>query len=47
MIYDGSFSGQKIAGKGVTVALLEQHGFTVMTEDAFLQQLSFPQTPPK
>lgn len=40
MIYDGSFSNQKIAGKGVTVALLEQHGFTVMTEDEFLQQLS-------
>ena len=47
MIYNGSFSGQKIAGKGVTVALLEQHGFTVMTEDAFLQQLSFSQTTPK
>lgn len=39
MIYDGTFSDQKIAGKGVTAALLEQHGFTVMTEEAFLQQL--------
>ncbi|MEG0488108.1 MAG: DUF523 domain-containing protein [Acinetobacter sp.] len=38
MIYDGSFSNHKIAGKGVTAALLEQHGFTVMTEDEFLQQ---------
>lgn len=39
-IYDGSFSGQKIDGQGVTAALLKQHGFQVMTEHAFLQQLS-------
>lgn len=38
-IYDGTFSGTKIQGKGVTAALLEQHGFLVMTEDEFLQQL--------
>lgn len=38
-IYDGSFSGQKIDGQGVTAALLCQHGFQVMTEQAFLQQL--------
>ena len=38
MIYDGSFSNQKIVGKGVTTALLEQHGFIVMSEDEFLQQ---------
>ncbi|MCX5468730.1 DUF523 domain-containing protein [Acinetobacter nematophilus] len=39
MIYDGSFSGQKVQGKGVTTALLEQHGFIVMTENEFLKQL--------
>lgn len=39
-IYDGSFSGQKIDGQGVAAALLHQHGFQVMTEQAFLQQLS-------
>ncbi|MGE8532477.1 MAG: DUF523 domain-containing protein [Acinetobacter guillouiae] len=40
MIYDGSFSGHKISGKGVTAALLEQHGFSVLTEDEFLKQLA-------
>ena len=46
MIYDGTFSNQKIAGKGVTAALLEQHGFKVMTEETFLQQLQpLPITP--
>lgn len=40
MIYDGSFSGQKIQGQGVTAALLKQHGFNVMTEDEFLATLS-------
>lgn len=39
LIYDGTFSGTKIQGKGVTTALLEQHGFMVMTEDEFLKQL--------
>lgn len=38
-IYDGSFSGQKIDGQGVTAALLHQHGFHVMSEQEFLQQL--------
>ena len=32
-IYDGSFSGQLIPGKGVTAELLEQHGIRVMDED--------------
>ena len=39
LIYDGSFSGNKIQGNGVTSALLKQHGFTVITEDQFLQIL--------
>jgi uncharacterized protein YbbK (DUF523 family) len=28
-----------VQGKGVTTALLEQHGFVVLTEDEFLKQL--------
>lgn len=37
LIYDGTFSGQKIQGDGVTAALLKQHNFQVLTEDEFLQ----------
>ena len=40
LIYDGSFSGQKIQGQGVTTALLEQYGFKVITEDEFLEQFN-------
>jgi uncharacterized protein YbbK (DUF523 family) len=32
-IYDGSFSRSLRAGDGVTAALLQQHGITVVTED--------------
>jgi uncharacterized protein YbbK (DUF523 family) len=32
-IYDGSFSGKKIAGQGVTAALLMAHGIRVFNED--------------
>lgn len=39
LIYDGSFTGTKIQGQGVTAALLQQHGIMVMTEHEFLQQL--------
>lgn len=42
LIYDGSFSGRKIQGLGVTSALLQQHGILVMTEQEFLQQLKSP-----
>ncbi len=31
-IYDGSFSGQKINGMGLTAKLLAAHGLTVMSE---------------
>ncbi|KGJ97324.1 DUF523 domain-containing protein [Colwellia psychrerythraea] len=33
VIYDGSFSQQKIAGEGVTTKLLRQHGIMVFSED--------------
>jgi len=31
-IYDGSFTNQKIAGKGITTQLLEEHGIKVFSE---------------
>lgn len=36
-IYDGSFSGTKISGEGVTAALLQQHGVKVFNEDEIEQ----------
>jgi uncharacterized protein YbbK (DUF523 family) len=33
MIYDGSFKGQKQAGKGVTAALLKRNGIKVVSEE--------------
>lgn len=33
VIYDGTFSGGKVAGNGVTAALLESNGIKVFTED--------------
>lgn len=38
MIYDGSFGGKKIAGAGVTTALLRREGYRVISEDE-LQEL--------
>ncbi|GGF78868.1 hypothetical protein GCM10010912_24900 [Paenibacillus albidus] len=38
MIYNGTFSGEKIAGHGVTAALLRQHGIEVASETQ-LQEL--------
>lgn len=32
-IYDGTFQGQKINGVGITTALLQQHGFEVISEN--------------
>ena len=33
MIYDGSFSGNKIDGEGVTAALLKENGVKVYSEN--------------
>ena len=33
MIYDGSFSGRKIPGQGITAALLRKNGITVVSEE--------------
>ena len=44
-IYDGTHSGNKIPGEGITTALLREHGITVFSEneleqaDAFLRDL--------
>lgn len=35
IIYDGTFTGQKRAGRGVTTALLEQNGIKVFSEENF------------
>ncbi|GGO82642.1 DUF523 domain-containing protein [Nonomuraea cavernae] len=32
-VYDGTFSGRRVPGQGVTTALLERHGVRVFTED--------------
>lgn len=37
MIYDGSFSGQKIAGMGVTAKLLSSHGIKVFCEQTLVE----------
>src|SRR5699024_7589908 len=36
IIYDGTFSSEKIAGAGVTTALLKREGFNVISERQFL-----------
>ena len=38
-IYDGTFSGTKIAGQGVTAALLSQHGIKLYSEEDITEQL--------
>lgn len=36
MIYNGEFQGKKIAGNGVTAALLRRHGIQVLSEENFV-----------
>jgi len=38
-IYDGNFTNQKVQGEGVTTALLQQEGYTVISEKEFMEQL--------
>ncbi|MGZ4111819.1 MAG: DUF523 domain-containing protein [Tumebacillaceae bacterium] len=35
LIYDGTYSGSKIPGHGVTAALLERHGIKVYSEETY------------
>ncbi len=37
-IYDGSFSGFRIPGEGVTTALLRKNGITVFSEESWLKE---------
>lgn len=41
VIYDGTFSGKRIHGKGVTAALLERNGIRVFNENEVEQALLF------
>ncbi|MGG1572500.1 DUF523 domain-containing protein [Fictibacillus sp. NRS-1165] len=38
-IYNGEFKGTKIAGNGVTAALLQRNGIQVLSEDDFLNRI--------
>lgn len=38
MIYDGSFSGQRIPGQGVTAALMRERGVRVFSEHTFQEK---------
>ena len=40
-IYDGNFSGTKIAGEGTTTALLRAHGIAVFCEQTLPQAIDF------
>lgn len=37
MIYNGEFNGEKIAGNGVTSALLKRNGFQVLSEEQIVE----------
>jgi len=39
MIYNGEFIGKKIAGNGVTTALLKRNGIRVISEEMFTENL--------
>lgn len=49
MIYNGEFSGKKIPGSGVTVALLKRNGIKVISEKEFAEWAAsgFPDEPDK
>lgn len=40
IIYDGTFSGRRISGQGVTAALLARHGIKLFNEDNFGEALA-------
>ena len=46
-IYDGSFSGQKIPGSGVTASLLAQSGISVFGEERLVEALAAALAPEK
>ena len=40
MIYDGTFSGRHVPGRGITAALLQRHGIRVCSEHTFADILA-------
>ena len=38
-IYDGTFSGNKIQGEGVTTSLLRKHGIKVISENEVFKNI--------
>ncbi|SDM06204.1 Uncharacterized conserved protein YbbK, DUF523 family [Nonomuraea maritima] len=43
-VYDGTFTGRRAPGQGVTTALLESHGIRVFTEDQLPEAASYLRT---
>ncbi|NRQ33008.1 DUF523 domain-containing protein [Nonomuraea sp. NN258] len=43
-VYDGTFQGRRIAGQGVTTALLERHGIRVFSEDQIPETADYLRT---
>jgi uncharacterized protein YbbK (DUF523 family) len=43
-IYDGTFSGRRTPGQGVTTALLERHGIRVFTEEQIPEAAEYLRT---
>ena len=43
-IYDGTYSRQRIAGQGVTAALLTQHGIKVFNENQLMEVAEYLET---
>ncbi len=39
MIYDGTFTGNKVPGDGVTAELFNQHGIRILNEDNFKEDI--------
>ena len=46
-IYDGTHTGRRIPGQGVTARLLAQEGIALYTEENWAEQLSLSETPPR
>ncbi|PZG11278.1 DUF523 domain-containing protein [Nonomuraea aridisoli] len=43
-VYDGTFTGRRAPGQGVTTALLERHGIRVFTEDRLPEAAAYLRT---
>lgn len=43
-VYDGSFQGRRVPGRGVTTALLERNGIRVFSEDRLPEAAGYLRT---